>query len=59
MSDAVTNVDLSSRRMRLPQRRAHALLDIEHAGHRYTAGLGYFDTGLLAEDFHQCAGEKR
>jgi hypothetical protein len=43
-------------RMRLPHRRTHEILDVEHAGHRYTAGLGYFDTGLLAEVFINVPG---
>jgi DNA-binding IclR family transcriptional regulator len=51
MSELTPSVGPSQRRMRLPQRRAHDLLDVEHAGHRYTAGLGYFETGLLAEVF--------
>ena len=37
-------------RRRLPQRRPHELLDFDHAGHRYIAGLG-FETGGLAEIF--------
>jgi hypothetical protein len=43
-------------RTRLPQRRVHELLDFEHAGHRYTAGLGYFETGGLAEVFTNVPG---
>jgi hypothetical protein len=43
-------------RRRLPQRRFHELLDFEHAGHRYTAGLGYFETGQLAEIFINVPG---
>jgi hypothetical protein len=31
-------------------------LDFEHAGHRYTAGLGFFDTGQLAEIFINVPG---
>jgi hypothetical protein len=46
---------INSRR-RLPQRRVHELLDFEHAGHRYTAGLGYFETGGLAEIFINVPG---
>jgi hypothetical protein len=42
--------------MRLPHRRGHELLDFEHAGHRFTAGLGYFDTGELAEVFLSVPG---
>ena len=43
-------------RRRLPQRRFHELLDFEHAGHCYTAGLGYFQTGGLAEIFINVPG---
>lgn len=38
-------------RSRLPNRRAHWLLDFEHDGHRYTAGIGRFPSGDLAEIF--------
>jgi ribonucleoside-diphosphate reductase alpha chain len=38
-------------RRRLPNRRAHELLSFEHAGLRYTAGVGRFDDGGLAEIF--------
>ena len=34
-----------------PARRSHMALDFEHAGIRYTAGLGHFDASRLAEDF--------
>lgn len=43
-------------RRRLPQRRFHELLDFEHAGHRYTAGLGFFETGGLGEIFINVPG---
>jgi hypothetical protein len=43
-------------RRRLPQRRFHELLDFEHAGCRYTAGLGFFETGGLAEIFINVPG---
>src|SRR4030088_1156514 len=43
-------------RRRLPQRRFHELLDFEHAGYRYTAGLGFFETGGLAEIFINVPG---
>ena len=43
-------------RRRLPQRRFHELLDFEHAGYRYTAGLGFFKTGRLAEIFINVPG---
>jgi hypothetical protein len=41
---------ISSRR-RLPNRRGHELLDFEHGGIRYTAGIGRFEDGALAEIF--------
>jgi hypothetical protein len=41
---------ISSRR-RLPNRRGHELLDFEHGGIRYTAGIGRFEDGELAEIF--------
>lgn len=36
---------------RLPQRRRHIASDFEHNGHRYTAGLGFFDDRRLGEVF--------
>jgi hypothetical protein len=36
---------------RLPNRRGHELVDYEHCGIRYTAGIGRFDDGRLAEIF--------
>ena len=38
-------------RERLPNRRSHELLDFEHAGIRYTAGIGRFPDGRIAELF--------
>jgi ribonucleoside-diphosphate reductase alpha chain len=38
-------------RLRLPNRRGHELLDFEHGGIRYTAGIGRFADGGLAEIF--------
>jgi hypothetical protein len=38
-------------RERLPDRRGHELLDFEHAGIRYTAGISRFENGCLAEIF--------
>src|SRR3954447_24301005 len=43
-------------RRRLPHRRFHELLDFEHAGHRYTAGFGFFDGGAVAEIFINVPG---
>jgi ribonucleoside-diphosphate reductase alpha chain len=43
---------LAGRRERLPDRREHALITFTTAeGFRYTAGLGYFEDGRLAEVF--------
>ena len=41
----------SSIRTRLPDRRGHMLIDFEADGFRYTAGLGFFEDGRLAEVF--------
>src|ERR1700691_5819790 len=38
-------------RTRLPDRRGHVGLDFEADGFRYTAGLGFFEDGRLAEVF--------
>ena len=38
-------------RQRLPNRRGHELLTFEHEGVRYTAGVGRFENGDLAEIF--------
>ena len=38
-------------RLRLPNRREHELLTFEHEGIRYTAGVGRFADGGLAEIF--------
>lgn len=38
-------------RRRLPNRRSHELFDFEHCGIRYTAGIGRFEDGRLAEIF--------
>ena len=35
----------------MPDRRGHELLDFEHGGIRYTAGIGRFEDGSLAEVF--------
>jgi hypothetical protein len=56
MSDLTSIEEHLSRRVRLPSRRPHDVLDIEHEGHRYTVGLGYFETGLLAEVFINVPG---
>jgi len=38
-------------RTRLPNRRGHELIDFTHDGIRYTAGIGRFEDGRLAEIF--------
>jgi hypothetical protein len=38
-------------RGRLPDRRGHMLIDFDADGFRYTAGLGFFEDGRLAEVF--------
>ena len=42
---------LIAARERLPNRRAHTLLNIEAGGFRYVAGVGHYDDGRLAEIF--------
>jgi hypothetical protein len=42
---------VTTRRLRLPNRRGHEVLDFEHGGIRYTAGASRFDDGGLAEIF--------
>jgi hypothetical protein len=44
-------------RRRLPNRREHELLDFEYAGHCYTAGVGRFPGGGLAEIFMNISGK--
>jgi hypothetical protein len=48
---ANTPASAESGRKRLPNRRGHELLDFEHGGIRYTAGVGRFEDGRLAEIF--------
>jgi hypothetical protein len=55
MTDPV-NEQPEPKRRRLPQRRSHQLVDYEYAGCRYTAGLGFFDDGGLAEIFINVPG---
>jgi hypothetical protein len=38
-------------RQRLPNRRAHTLLNIEAGGFRHVAGVGHYDDGRLGEVF--------
>jgi hypothetical protein len=46
---------MTAPRERLPNRRAHELLDFEHAGFRFTLGIGRFPDGRLAEVFLNCS----
>lgn len=43
-----------SRRL-LPNRRAHEILEFEFRGLTYTAGVGRFENGGLAEVFVECS----
>jgi hypothetical protein len=38
-------------RKRLPNRRGHEVIEFTHNGFGYTAGIGHFDDGKLAEVF--------
>jgi hypothetical protein len=51
MTGPDTATELTMGRRRLPNRRGHELLDFEHAGIHYTAGIGRFDDGSVAEVF--------
>ena len=42
-------------RQRLPNRRQHELMTFQHDGIRYTAGVGRFEDGTIAEIFLQTA----
>jgi ribonucleoside-diphosphate reductase alpha chain len=46
-----TETEVMSTRRRLPNRREHELIEFEHGGLRYTAGIGRFNDGALAEIF--------
>jgi DNA-binding IclR family transcriptional regulator len=52
MSEAIPRAALR----RLPNRRPHELIDFEHEGRRYTAGIGRFEDGGLAEIFVNVSG---
>jgi hypothetical protein len=49
--DQANTLDSDQKRKRLSNRRGHELVEFEHGGFRYTAGLGRFDGGRLAEIF--------
>jgi ribonucleoside-diphosphate reductase alpha chain len=42
---------MEAARERLPNRRAHEIVEFNHRGFRYTAGFGRFADGRLAEIF--------
>lgn len=42
-------------RTRLPNRRAHEILEFEFRGLTYTAGIGRYQNGDLAEIFLECS----
>jgi hypothetical protein len=48
--DTTSEIPVGTRR-RLANRRAHELLSFEHGGIHYTAGVGRFENGDLAEIF--------
>ena len=50
MTDQAQEVDEPSRQ-RPPNRRGHELLTFEHSGIKYTAGVGRYADGQLAEIF--------
>jgi hypothetical protein len=41
-------------RRRMPNRRPHELLNLEHSGFRFVLGVGRFNDGTLAELFLNC-----
>jgi hypothetical protein len=45
----------STERKKLPNRRAHELVNFEHGGFRYVAGVGRFNDGSVAEIFISAA----
>jgi hypothetical protein len=47
---------LTAARERLLNRRAHELIDFEHDGRRYTAGIGRFEDGRVGEIFMNVSG---
>jgi ribonucleoside-diphosphate reductase alpha chain len=49
--ESMSNIKPSACRQRLPDRRAHELFDFDHGGLRFTAGIGRFGDGRLAEIF--------
>jgi hypothetical protein len=48
-------MQVTAMRERLPSRRMHELLDFAHGGFKFTAGLGRFTDGRLAEVFLNAA----
>jgi hypothetical protein len=54
MSETATHG--TTARRRLPHRRVHELIDFEHEGRRYTAGIGRFEDGRVDEIFVNVSG---
>jgi hypothetical protein len=54
MSDTLPHAPAARRT--LPNRREHELIDFEHEGRRYTAGIGRFEDDSLAEIFMNVSG---
>src|SRR5258708_838688 len=46
---------MTATRARLANRRSHELVDFAHGGFSYTAGIGRFEDGRIAEVFLNCA----
>jgi hypothetical protein len=46
---------MMTERTKLPNRREHELVNFEHGGFRYVAGIGRFDNGGIAEIFINAA----
>jgi len=51
MSSTAPPAAIVAARRRLSNRRSHVLIDFEADGFRYTAGIGHFEDGQLAEIF--------
>jgi hypothetical protein len=52
-----TSVEKCSERERLPDRRNAELIDFKHGGRRWTASIGRFSDGRIAEVFLHAAKE--
>jgi hypothetical protein len=59
-AESIANVrrsmtEFRAQRQRLPNRRFHEIIQFEHGGFTYIAGIGRFDDGRLAEVFLNAA----